>query len=153
MIEEHNLESHLGKNKKNSGQPNIKKHITKMIEAISTTNAPPAAAVYSSAIKANGFIYCSGQIPMTPDSKLVEGSIADKAHQVITNIKNVVEAAGSSLDKIVKVNVFLADIKYFAEFNEVYAQYFSAHRPARSCVAVAALPLGADLEMECIAVA
>ena len=88
---------------------------------------------------------------MTPDNKLVEGSIADKAEQVIQNIKNVLEASNSSLDRVVKVNIFLADINHFAEFNSVYAKYFNTHKPARSCVAVAALPLGVDMEMEAIA--
>lgn len=89
---------------------------------------------------------------MTAENKPVEGSIADKAEQVIQNIKNVLEASNSSLEKIVKVNIFLADINSFAEFNTVYAKYFNVHKPARSCVAVAALPLNADLEMEVIAV-
>lgn len=88
---------------------------------------------------------------MTSDNKLVEGSIADKAEQVIQNIKDVLAASNSSLDRIIKVNIFLADIKYFAEFNSVYAKYFTTHKPARSCVAVAALPLNVDMEVEIIA--
>lgn len=114
-------------------------------------SAPAAAASYSHAMKVNNLIFLSGQIPVTPDNKLVEGSIADKAEQVIQNIKNVLEASNSSLDRVVKVNIFLADINHFAEFNSIYAKYFNTHKPARSCVAVAALPLGVDMEMEAIA--
>lgn len=114
-------------------------------------SAPAAAASYSHAMKVNNLIFLSGQIPVTPDNKLVEGSIADKAEQVIQNIKNVLEASNSSLDRVVKVNIFLADINHFAEFNSVYAKYFNTHKPARSCFAVAALPLGVDMEMEAIA--
>lgn len=110
-------------------------------------SAPAAAASYSHAMKVNNLIFLSGQIPVTPDNKLVEGSIADKAEQVIQNIKNVLEASNSSLDRVVKVNIFLADINHFAEFNSVYAKYFNTHKPARSCVAVAALPLGVDLSL------
>ncbi|KAL3231010.1 Protein HMF1 [Nakaseomyces bracarensis] len=117
-----------------------------------TKNAPPAAASYSHAMKANNFIYVSGQIPYTPDNKPVEGSIADKAEQVIQNVKSILVESNSDMDKIVKVNVFLANMDYFAEFNKVYAKYFSVHKPARSCVAVNALPLGVDLEMEVVAV-
>ncbi|KAH3902627.1 probable Protein MMF1, mitochondrial [Saccharomycodes ludwigii] len=123
------------------------------ITTINAEGAPAAAASYSHAVKtATGLIYVSGQVPLTPENKLVEGSISDKAEQVITNIRTVLKASNSDLNKIVKVNIFLADIKSFAEFNSVYAKYFSVHKPARSCVAVAALPLGADLEMEVVAV-
>lgn len=117
-----------------------------------TKNAPPAAASYSHAMKANNFIYVSGQIPYTPGNKPIEGSIADKAEQVIQNVKNILIESNSDLDHIVKANIFLADMGNFAEFNKVYAKYFSVHKPARSCVAVQALPLGVDLEMEVIAV-
>lgn len=107
---------------------------------VATKLAPPAAASYSQAMKANNFVYVSGQIPYTPDNKPVEGSISAKAHQVFKNISNILNEGNSSLDKIVK------------EFNGVYAQYFNTHKPARSCVAVSALPLGVDLEVEVIAV-
>lgn len=120
-----------------------------------TAGAPPPAASYSQAIKVNGFIYVSGQIPYTPDNKpLSENpSIAEQAEQVIQNVSNILEASNSSLDHIVKANIFLTDMKgQFAEFNSVYAKYFSEHKPARSCVAVKELPLGVDLEMEAIAV-
>ncbi|AGO11698.1 AaceriADL077Cp [[Ashbya] aceris (nom. inval.)] len=118
---------------------------------VHTTTAPPPAASYSQAMRVNGMVFVSGQIPYTPDNKPVEGSIADKAEQVIANVRNVLEAANSGLDRVAKVNVFLADMAYFAEFNSVYAKYFSEHKPARSCVAVRALPLNVDLEMEVVA--
>lgn len=103
-------------------------------------------------MKANNFVYVSGQIPYTPENKPVEGTISDKAEQVFQNIKNILKESGSSMDKIVKVNVFLADINNFKEFNGVYAKYFNVHKPARSCVAVKDLPLNVDLEVEVIAV-
>ncbi|EDO17709.1 hypothetical protein Kpol_1033p12 [Vanderwaltozyma polyspora DSM 70294] len=118
---------------------------------VSTKSAPPAAASYSQAMKANNLIFVSGQIPYTPENKPVEGSISDKAEQVFSNVTNILEASNSSLDRVIKVNVFLKDIKNFQEFNSVYAKYFNVHKPARSCVAVAALPLNVDLEMEVIA--
>ncbi|SCV01837.1 LAME_0G18822g1_1 [Lachancea meyersii CBS 8951] len=119
---------------------------------VATKLSPPAAASYSQAMKVNNMIFVSGQIPYTAENKPVEGSIADKAEQVIQNVSNILKEANSGLNKVVKVNVFLADIKDFAEFNVVYAKYFHEHKPARSCVAVAALPLNVDLEMEVIAV-
>lgn len=123
----------------------------KVIPVVSK-NAPPAAASYSHAIKANGFIYVSGQIPYTPDGKPIEGDIKDKADQVIKNALAIVEDSGSKLENIVKCNIFLKDMSNFGKFNEVYSKYFNAHKPARSCVAVADLPLGVDVEMEVIAV-
>ncbi|SCU82696.1 LANO_0B07228g1_1 [Lachancea nothofagi CBS 11611] len=117
-----------------------------------TKLSPPAAASYSQAMKMNNMVFVSGQIPYTAENKPVEGSISDKAEQVIQNISNILKEANSGLNKIVKVNIFLADIKDFAEFNGVYAKYFNTHKPARSCVAVSALPLNVDLEMEVIAV-
>ncbi|KAK8205573.1 hypothetical protein M8818_004946 [Zalaria obscura] len=107
---------------------------------------------YSQAIKVNGVIYCSGQIPADAQGNLVEGSIADKTRASCEGLKNVIEAAGSSLEKVVKVTVFLTDMADFAEMNGVYGQYF-AHKPARSCVAVAQLPKGVPVEIEAIALA
>lgn len=102
-----------------------------------------------------GFIYVSGQIPYTPDNKpLSENpSIPEQAEQVIQNVSNILEASNSSLKHIVKANIFLTDMPtQFPQFNLVYGKYFSEHKPARSCVAVKALPLGVDLEMEVIAI-
>lgn len=124
---------------------------SKVIPVISK-NAPPAAASYSHAIKANGFIYVSGQIPYTADGKPVEGDIKAKADQVIKNALAIVSDSNSKLENIVKVNIFLKDMSNFGKFNEVYSTYFNTHKPARSCVAVADLPLGVDVEMELIAV-
>ncbi len=131
--------------------PVLRRGIT-TLTPVSTKLAPPAAASYSQAMKANNFVYVSGQIPYTPDNKPVQGSISEKAEQVFQNVKNILVEANSDLDKIVKVNIFLADINSFAEFNSVYAKYFNVHKPARSCVAAKALPLNVDLEMEVIAV-
>ncbi|CAL9734328.1 protein Mmf1p, mitochondrial [Monosporozyma servazzii] len=118
---------------------------------VATKNAPPAAASYSQAMKVNNLVFVSGQIPYTSENKPVEGTITQKADQVFQNIKAILEASNSSMDKIVKVNVFLADINYFKEFNGLYAKYFNVHKPARSCVAVKSLPLNVDLEVEVIA--
>ena len=99
---------------------------------------------------AGNTIFVSGQIPGTPDGKLVEGSIGDKTAQCCKNIIAILEEAGSGIERVVKVNVFLDDIANFKEMNETYGKYF-AHKPARSCVAVKALPLGVPVEIECIA--
>lgn len=117
-----------------------------------TKNAPQPVGPYSQAVKVNGFLYVSGQVPLTPEGKLIESTdIQVHAKQVLENLKAVVEAAGSSLEKVVKVNVFVLDIAQFGKINEIYAQYFSVNKPARSLVAVAALPLGVPLEIEAIA--
>ncbi|KAG7809708.1 hypothetical protein KL924_002670 [Ogataea haglerorum] len=116
-----------------------------------STNAPPAAASYSHAIKANGTIYVSGQIPFTPEGKRVEGTFQEKSDRVIQNVLGVLKDSNSSLEKIVKVTVFLTDMENFGAFNEVYSKYFSSHKPARSCVAVKQLPLGVEVEMEVVA--
>lgn len=103
----------------------------------------------------SGFIYVSGQIPYTPENKPLSQnpSIAEQAEQVIQNVSNILDAANSSLQHVVKANIFLTDMKtQFAEFNLVYAKYFNEHKPARSCVAVKELPLLVDLEMEVVAV-
>ncbi|CCH60906.1 hypothetical protein TBLA_0D04090 [Henningerozyma blattae CBS 6284] len=135
--------------------PISKRFLSSGLTPVATKNAPPAAASYSQALKVNTqfneLLYVSGQIPFTPDNKPVEGSISDKAEQVFQNVENILKSGNSSLNEVVKVNVFLKDIDNFAEFNKVYAKYFTVHKPARSCVAVAALPLNVDLEMEVIA--
>ncbi|GMM31891.1 isoleucine biosynthesis protein [Martiniozyma asiatica (nom. inval.)] len=122
------------------------------VTTINSKNAPPAVGPYSHAVKANGFIYVSGQIPYTSEGKPVEGDIKVKADKVINNALAILNDAGSQLEKIVKVNVFLADMENFGKFNEVYSTYFSEHKPARSCVAVKQLPLGVEVEMEVIAI-
>lgn len=102
-----------------------------------------------------GFIYVSGQIPYTPQNKPLseKPTIEEQAEQILQNVSNILEASNSSLNHIVKNTVFLTDMTtQFAPFNSVYSKYFNEHKPARSCVAVKQLPLGVDIEMECIAV-
>lgn len=118
---------------------------------ISTPKAPRPAAPYSQAIKCNGFIFVSGQIPLTTENKLVEGSISEKSEQIIQNVKNILESSNSDLKHIVKATVFLSNMKYFKDFNAVYSKYFQADLPARTCAAVSNLPLDAEIEMEVIA--
>ncbi|SCU78160.1 LADA_0A04170g1_1 [Lachancea dasiensis] len=121
------------------------------IVSIQTKSAPAPAAPYSQAIKANKMVFVSGQIPYTADFKPIEGSMGDKAEQVIKNVSNILQEANSGLHNVVKVNVFMSDLKYFEEFNTVYARYFAELKPARSCLAAKALPLNVDVEMEVIA--
>ena len=122
------------------------------MEVISTENAPKALGPYSQAIKANGMIYCSGQIPIDPAVNAVTAeTIEDQTKQAITNLKNVLEKAGSSLSKVVKTTVFISDMNEFARLNAVYAELFGDTKPARSCVEVARLPKDVLVEIECIA--
>ena len=123
-----------------------------MKEIISTDTAPAAVGPYSQAVKCNGLVYVSGQLPMNPATKeLVDGDIKAATAQVLDNAKAVLAAAGSSLDKVVKVTVLMRDLADFVPMNEVYATYFTTDAPARAAFQVAALPLGACLEMEMIA--
>lgn len=120
---------------------------------IETNNAPGAVGPYSQAMMTGNLLFTSGQLPIDPATgKMVEGSIADRAHQVIKNLSAVIEAAGATLEDVVKTTVFLSDIGDFQEVNAVYAEYFSSPFPARSAFQVAALPLGADIEIEAIVV-
>jgi 2-iminobutanoate/2-iminopropanoate deaminase len=119
---------------------------------ISTDRAPEAIGPYSQGIAASGFLFLSGQVPLDPATgDLVEGTVQEEVTRVMENLKAVLEAAGSGLDRIVRTTVFLTDLKDFAAMNEVYARYFGAHRPARSTVQVAALPKGARVEIDAIA--
>ncbi|MFN8597577.1 MAG: RidA family protein [Anaerolineae bacterium] len=119
---------------------------------IATELAPKAIGPYSQGIRANGFVFCAGQTPIDPaTSKLVEGDIAAQTRRVLQNLGAVLEAAGTSLSKVVKTTVFLTDMANFKAMNEVYAEFFPEHPPARSTFAVAGLPLGASVEIECIA--
>ncbi|HPE20524.1 MAG TPA: RidA family protein [Candidatus Mcinerneyibacteriales bacterium] len=123
-----------------------------MKKIIKTDNAPGAVGPYSQGVATGGFVFTSGQLPMDPRTgKFVEGGIREEARQCLENVKAVLEAAGTSLDKAVKATVFLADIKDFAAVNEVYATFFTESPPARSAYQVAALPLGARVEIEMIA--
>jgi 2-iminobutanoate/2-iminopropanoate deaminase len=121
-------------------------------EVISTTNAPKAIGPYEQAIKVGEFVYASGQIPLDPQTgNVVEGDIKTQTRRAMENLKAVLEAAGSSLDRVVKTTVFLKNIGDFAVMNEVYAEYLGAAKPARSTVAVADLPRGALVEIDLIA--
>lgn len=122
------------------------------METISTDKAPAALGPYSQAIRANGMIYCSGQIPINPATGAIEAkTIEEQTAQSLSNLKNVLEKAGSSLAKVVKTTVFIKDMNDFAALNKVYAEHFGDARPARSCVEVARLPKDVLVEIECIA--
>jgi 2-iminobutanoate/2-iminopropanoate deaminase len=122
------------------------------LKQIHTDAAPAAIGPYSQAIVVDGWVFCSGQIPIDPaDGTLLEGSVADQTHLVLRNLRAVLEAAGSSMDRVVKTTVFLSDMKTFSEMNEVYAEHFGEHRPARAAVQAAALPKFCDVEVECVA--
>ena len=118
---------------------------------VSTGDAPQAIGPYSQAIALEGLVFCSGQIPLTPQGTLVDGDIAAQTRQVLTNLKHVLEAAGSSLEQVLKTTVFLADMADFQAMNAVYGEFFSAELPARSTVQVARLPRDARVEIEAIA--
>jgi 2-iminobutanoate/2-iminopropanoate deaminase len=121
-------------------------------ESVQTDNAPKAIGPYEQAIKANGFIYTAGQIPIDPKTgNVVEGGIAAQTRQVLENLKAVLEAGGATLDRVVKATVFLKNMADFAAMNEVYAQYLGSVKPARSTVAVAELPRGALIEIDLVA--
>ena len=119
---------------------------------IHTDHAPAAIGPYSQAIVADGWVFCSGQIPLDPDTmELVGGTINEQTDQALSNLSEVLQAAGSSLQHVVKTTVFLADMNDFAAMNKVYEQHFGEHRPARAAVQAAALPKFCNVEIECIA--
>ena len=123
-----------------------------MIQTITTDKAPAAIGPYSQAKLVNGVLYASGQIPLIPATgELREGGIIPQTEQVMANIAAVLEAAGTDFEHVVKTTCFLRSMDEFADFNQVYAQYFTG-KPARSCVAAAALPKGALVEVEVLAV-
>lgn len=125
-----------------------------MKEIISTDKAPGAIGPYSQAVKTGGFVFCSGQIPIDPATgEFVSNEVAEQTDQVLRNLSAVLEAAGSSLNEVVKTTVFLADMNDFAAMNEVYGRYFSENKPARATVQAARLPRDARVEIECVAVA
>ena len=123
-----------------------------MSEIVTTEKAPKALGPYSQAVKAGGFVWCSGQIPIdTAVNAVTSTTIEDQTRQAITNLKNGLEAAGAGLDKVVKTTVFISDMNDFAALNAVYAEMFGATKPARSCVQVARLPKDVKLEIEAVA--
>jgi len=120
-------------------------------EIISTGKAPAAIGPYSQAVKHGNTVYLSGQTPLDPATMtLVSGDITEQAHRVFKNLRAVCEAAGSDLDGIVKVNIYMTDLGQFTRVNEVMAEYFSEPYPARATVGVAALPLGSEVEVEAV---
>jgi 2-iminobutanoate/2-iminopropanoate deaminase len=124
------------------------------MESIQTDRAPQAIGPYSQAIKVNDLVFASGQIAFDPATmQLIEGDIRAQTERVLTNLQMVLEAAGTSLRKVVKTTVYLADMNDFAAMNEVYAKFFDENRPARSTVQAARLPRDARVEIEVIAVA
>lgn len=124
-----------------------------MKKIISTTKAPAAIGPYSQAIEVNGLLFTSGVIPIDPETNtLVEGDVAVQARQAIGNFKNLIEAAGSSMDKVVKTTVFIKNMNDFGTINDIYKDYFTSDFPARSCVEVARLPKDVLIEIEAIAV-
>jgi len=122
-----------------------------MMNAIATPNAPAAIGPYSQAIEANGFVYCSGQLPINPATGAMPEGIKEQTRQSLLNAQAILRAAGLDLCHVVKTTVLLSDIANFGAMNEVYAELFSAPFPARSAFAVRDLPKGALVEIECIA--
>jgi len=125
-----------------------------MRDIIETKAAPSPIGPYSQAIRTNGLIFISGQIPVRPETGLVvEGGIEDQTHQVMKNLSAILHAAGSGLDKVVKTTVFLSNLDDFAGFNRIYEEYFGEAKPARATVQVSRLPKEVLLEIEAIAIA
>lgn len=122
-----------------------------MIQKVQTSNAPAAIGPYSQAMIANGMVFTSGQIALTPAGEMIDGDVSAQCVQVISNLKAVLEAAGSSFDKVIKTTIFLADMDDFAAVNTIYAEAFGDHKPARSTVAVKTLPKNALVEIDAIA--
>ena len=125
-----------------------------MKQIIATERAPQAIGPYSQAVVAGGFVFASGQIPIDPETgQFVEGGIVEQTEQVLRNVSNLLEAAGTGLARVVKTTVFLADMNDFAAMNETYARFFGDRPPARSTVQAARLPRDARVEIEVVALA
>ena len=121
-------------------------------EIVSTQDAPMAIGPYSQAVKQDGFVFVSGQVPIDPsDGELVTGSIGEQTRRAMENLGAILKAAGAGFNDIVKVTAYLTNMADFAEFNEAYGEYFNTQPPARATVGVAALPKDARVEVECIA--
>jgi 2-iminobutanoate/2-iminopropanoate deaminase len=128
--------------------------VSKTVIAVDGAPRPFAGAPYNQAIAAGGFVFCAGQVALDPETgSLVEGGIAEQTTRALENLKAVLEGAGSGLDRVVKTTVFLADLGEFAAMNDVYATYFTSDPPARSTIEVSALPAGARVEIEAVAIA
>ena len=123
------------------------------LELIATKNAPGAVGPYSQAIKAGNMIYTSGQLHINPENgELIKGDIQAQTRQSLENVKAILTEGGATLEDVVKVTIFMTDISKFSLVNEIYGEYFSKHKPARSCVGVKELPLGGEIEIEAIAI-
>lgn len=122
------------------------------MQTIQTDDAPQAIGPYSQAVKANGMLFVSGQIPLDKDGNLDSEDVEIQTNQVMKNLNEVLKAAGSSLDKVVKTTIFLNDMEDFARVNEAYATYFPKHKPARATVEVSRLPKDVLVEIDCIAI-
>jgi 2-iminobutanoate/2-iminopropanoate deaminase len=129
------------------------KEKTMTTRIISTEDAPKAIGPYSQAIVANGLVYTSGQIALMPDGNMENRGVEQQTHQVIKNLFYVLAEAGAQFSDVIKTTIYLTDMNDFETMNKVYAHYFGTHQPARSTVAVKALPMGALVEIECIAFA
>ncbi|MCM3118187.1 RidA family protein [Neobacillus sp. MER 74] len=121
------------------------------MKVVQTNQAPAAIGPYSQGIIVNNLFYSSGQIPLTAEGTLITGDIKEQAHQVFQNLQAVLTAAGASFETVVKTTVFIKNMDDFAALNEVYGEYFSTHKPARSCVEVARLPKDVLVEIEVVA--
>ena len=119
---------------------------------IKTSKAPAPVGPYSQAVSSGNILYVSGQIPLDPESgKLVGNSFAEQCHRVLLNLKIILEAGGSGLERVLKVTIYMKNLAQFGELNEIYSEYFDVSKPARACVEVSNLPKGADVEMDAIA--
>jgi 2-iminobutanoate/2-iminopropanoate deaminase len=124
------------------------------IDSVATADAPQAIGPYSQGLKANGLLFTSGQIPLDPSTgNLVEGSFEDQVHRVFRNMQAILAAGGSDFSRVIKATVYLTDLGNFQAMNAIYASYFGSHKPARTTVEVSALPKGAELEIDLIALA
>lgn len=121
------------------------------MKVVQTNEAPAAIGPYSQGIVVNNLFYSSGQIPLTAEGDLLQGDVKEQTHQVFKNLQAVLKEAGASLETVVKATVFIKNMDEFAAVNEVYGEYFSVHKPARSCVEVARLPKDVLVEIEVIA--
>lgn len=122
------------------------------LELLATKKAPGAVGPYSQGVKAGNMIFTSGQLPINPETgELLTGDIQEQARRSLENVKAILESAGATLEDVVKVSVFVTDVSKFSLINEIYGEYFSNHKPARSLVEVSKLPLNGEIEIEAIA--
>ncbi len=123
-----------------------------MSKVISTDKAPAAIGPYSQAIEVNGMVFTSGVIPVDPQTGVIPETIEEQANQAFSNLRNLIEASGTTIDKVIKTTVFIKEMNDFGRINEIYSQYFKEPFPARSCVEVARLPKDVMIEVEAVAV-